>query len=78
MQASSVFQPANKTDARKQTGIDGHPVFLWVGRLDANKDPLTVIRAFLQFLNNQPAARLYMIYQEEKLLQEVRHLIDIG
>ena len=76
MQASSAFKPIDKSDARRQTGIIGQPVFLWVGRLDANKDPLTVVRAFLQFLKYQSEARLYLIYQEEKLLSEVNELIE--
>jgi glycosyltransferase involved in cell wall biosynthesis len=76
IQASSVFKLMNKSDARKQTNINGHPVFLWVGRLDANKDPLTIVRAFLKFLKDQPEAKLYLIYQGEVLLQQVKDLIS--
>jgi len=75
IQASSAFEATNKSEARKQTGITGYPVFLFVGRLDANKDPLTVVSAFCDFLKQQPHARLYLIYQEEHLLQEVIDLI---
>ncbi|HEY6505730.1 MAG TPA: glycosyltransferase family 4 protein [Chitinophagaceae bacterium] len=77
IQASSIFHPADKADARRQTNTNGDPVFLWVGRLDVNKDPLTVIKAFLNYLNNQPGAKLYLIYQGEELLQEVKDLIRI-
>jgi glycosyltransferase involved in cell wall biosynthesis len=52
------------------------PVFIWVGRLNANKDPLTVVKAFIRFLSVTPAARLYMIYQTEDLLREIKELID--
>src|SRR5689334_2848170 len=40
MEASSAFREMKREDARKITGVAGSPVFLWVGRLDANKDPL--------------------------------------
>ncbi len=76
IQASSVFYLQDKTFAKSTLQINGHPVFLWVGRLDANKDPLTVIKAFLQFTAFQPAAKLYMIYQTEELLKEIKNLIQ--
>ena len=68
MQASSVFQVTDKELAKNIIKADGYPVFLWVGRLNANKDPITVINAFLKFLKHQPEARLYMIYQSDDLL----------
>ncbi len=74
MQASSVFQVMDKKSARAVTGANGSPVLLWVGRLDANKDPLTVIRAFRQYCDLNPGATLYMIYQSEELLHEVSKL----
>ena len=76
IQASSVFLPQEKNAARSTLQIHGAPVFLWIGRLDANKDPLTVVKAFLQFSKFQVAARLYMIYQEEGLLKEIEALIQ--
>ena len=75
IQASSAFEITDKLNARKQTGITGNPVFLFVGRLDSNKDPLAVVGAFCEFLKQQPHARLYLIYQEGHLLQEVIDLI---
>lgn len=76
LDASSVFSPGDRQEARRKSGVEGSPVFLWVGRLDANKDPLTVVKAFLEFSSANAGARLYMIYQEEKLIREVRSLID--
>ncbi len=75
IQASSVFYPQDKISARSALQIDGSPIFLWVGRLDKNKDPLTVVKAFLQFVAFQPMAKLYVIYQTETLLNEVKDLI---
>jgi glycosyltransferase involved in cell wall biosynthesis len=56
--------------------VKGNPVFLWVGRLNANKDPLTVVKAFLRFQQIHTTAKLYMIYQTEDLLQEMKELMN--
>src|SRR5882724_1060537 len=75
MEASSVFAPMDRTDARARTGVEGSPVFLWVGRLDKNKDPVNVVKAFLKFVRQQPGARLYMIFHTAELIAEVKELI---
>ncbi|HUM64822.1 MAG TPA: glycosyltransferase family 4 protein [Chitinophagaceae bacterium] len=72
MQSSSVFIPTEL----HQAGDPEAPVFLWVGRLDANKDPITVLRAFTRFLTEKPSAKLVMIYQKDDLLDEVKDLIQ--
>ena len=74
MEASSVFSIMDKETALSRTGVTGSPVFLWVGRLDANKDPLTVIKAFALFIQEQPAAKLYIIYHTEELIDEINIL----
>lgn len=76
IQASSFFYPSCRLQARSLLGITGGPVYVWVGRLDANKDPFTVIKAFTRFLPFHPSARLYMIYQEQERLQEVIELVQ--
>ncbi len=75
MHGSSVFRPGNKADAKTMLSVTGSPVFLWVGRLNDNKDPLTVVKAFKKFSHDRPSARLYMIYHTEELLEEVKRLI---
>lgn len=76
IQASSFFQPGDRLVAKSQLSISGNPVFLWVGRLDSNKDPFTVIKAFIRFLQVEPLAKLYMIYQDDELLPQVKFLIE--
>ncbi len=76
IQASSVFYPADNYTSRSILSVSWSPVFLWVGRLDKNKDPLTVVKAFIEFLKFQPAATLYMIYHSEQLLIEASNLIN--
>lgn len=73
---SSVFKPGDKKEAKVLLSVSGSPVYLWVGRLDANKDPLTAVRAFKDFLVQQPSSVLYMIYHTEELEAELRMLIE--
>ena len=75
MQSSSFFQPGYRSKAGASSRDDSTPVFLWVGRLDANKDPVTVVKAFVNYLTIQPSAKLYMIYQTEELIEDIRRLI---
>lgn len=71
MEASSVFSIMEKQKARTRTDVTGDMSFLWVGRLDANKDPMTVVKAFGQFIKHQPLAKLYMIYHTDELYDEI-------
>jgi glycosyltransferase involved in cell wall biosynthesis len=74
-EVSSSFQPIDQKTAGKLTGISGSPVFLWVGRLNKNKDPLMAVRAFLKFTELNPSAKMYMIYQSKELLEEIKKLL---
>lgn len=75
MEVSSVFHPVSKTIARAITGVQSDEAFLWVGRLNANKDPLTVVQAFLNYALQRPRAYLYMIYHTTELLDEIQQVI---
>lgn len=75
MGTSSPFMPVPRNSARQRTRVLGQPVYLWVGALDPNKDPFTLIRAFTKFLANVPAAALYIIYQSGELEAPVRQLV---
>jgi glycosyltransferase involved in cell wall biosynthesis len=75
MELSSTFYPVDKQIARAKTGVDAEKVYLWAGRLDANKDPITAIKAFLKFAELSPHARLYMIYHTEELLPQIKQLL---
>ena len=72
MEASTTFRPVPREEARTVSRIDGKPAVLWVGRLTANKDPLTVVDGFEQSLRDLPAATLTMIYDGDDLLPLVR------
>jgi glycosyltransferase involved in cell wall biosynthesis len=74
MEASSVFTVMDKQAAKTHLGIHDELVYLWVGRLDANKDPLTVVKSFIHFADKNPGAVLYMIYHTDELLAELMAL----
>lgn len=74
--ASSPFYPMEKQIARSITKVSGDKIFLWIGRLDANKDPLVVAKAFVRFRQMNSEAKLYMIYQTFELLDELNAIVD--
>jgi glycosyltransferase involved in cell wall biosynthesis len=75
MEVSSVFHPVDRLLAVEKTGVSGQ-AYLWVGRLNENKDPLNVVNAFIDFAEQHPDARLYMLYHTEELLSELKLLLD--
>jgi glycosyltransferase involved in cell wall biosynthesis len=74
LEASTPFKQQDKQASRKHTGMVGETNFLWVGRLNANKDPIAVLTGFEQYLHINPGAKLYMIYQTEDLLNEIMQM----
>lgn len=76
MSVSSVFESVNRGVAQSNTGVTGSPNFLWVGNLNANKDPLTAIKAFLCFAKQEPNARLYIIHQTNDLLPQILQVLN--
>lgn len=75
-EGSSLFYPIHRKVAREKTGIHGSLIYLWVGRLNANKDPLTMVRAFIAFLGRGNQASLYMIFHTEELLDNIKALLE--
>ena len=76
MEVSSIFYPIDKTEAKLKTRASGNLIFLWVGRLNANKDPLNVVSAFLRYAEINPDVHLYMIYHTEELLEDIRAILN--
>lgn len=72
LEASTSMKPVARAAARKEAAIDGDPAVLWVGRLNANKDPMVVLDGFEQSLSRVPSLKLSMIYSEGDLLGAVR------
>lgn len=76
MEGSSNFTFLNRNEVRSKTGLNGKPILLWVGRLNENKDPITILTGFAKLLNDFPEARLYMIFSEDQLQHQVSSLIE--
>jgi glycosyltransferase involved in cell wall biosynthesis len=72
VESSTTIEPMPLGDARAVTGIQGEPVILWVGRLNANKDPLTVLNGLERAFHNLSDARCWMAYGEAPLEAAVR------
>lgn len=65
-----------KNEARLKLCLQGDPVFLWIARLDENKDPLTILNGLEAFFKIYSKASLYMIYSDATLLAAVQEKIS--
>ncbi|MBN8675681.1 MAG: glycosyltransferase family 4 protein [Chitinophagales bacterium] len=74
--ATTRFSKKNKLFCREKLGMGDDIIFLWAGRLNANKDPLTVLAAFEKYIRSDQGAKLYMIYQEDDMLEMTREKIN--
>jgi glycosyltransferase involved in cell wall biosynthesis len=72
IESGRPLRPLPQAQARAASGIYGDPALLWVGHLDTNKDPLTVLAGFERALPQLPNARLTMVYVGEMLLPAVQ------
>jgi glycosyltransferase involved in cell wall biosynthesis len=75
LEASTRLKPIARAAARLASGVDGSPAVLWVGRLNANKDPLTVIDGFERASAALPGAMLTMVFGSDELLTSVRRRV---
>jgi glycosyltransferase involved in cell wall biosynthesis len=76
MPASTSFVPVPREVARAKTSITGTPALLWVGRLNANKDPLTVLSGFERCLPSLRDGTLTMIFGKDEMLAAVRARVE--
>jgi len=77
MPSSTSFVPVPRDRARASSGMSGSPAILWVGRLNANKDPLTVLNGLERCLAaTLPDATLTMVFTESTFLSAVRARVD--
>jgi glycosyltransferase involved in cell wall biosynthesis len=75
LEGATDLERGDKLMSKATLGLQGKPLYLWVGRLEANKDPVTVVRGFAAFHLIYPEAALYMIYQTAELLEPLQDLI---
>jgi len=69
VEGSRRLRALPRDEARRIAGVAGSPALLWVGRLDRNKDPLTVLEGFEAAA--LPGSSLTMIHASDELLSEV-------
>jgi glycosyltransferase involved in cell wall biosynthesis len=74
-ESTSRFVPGDRRRARAATGVEGEPAVLWVGHLDNNKDPLTVLSGISAAVRALPGLRLYCCFGEAPLLRAVQDRI---
>jgi glycosyltransferase involved in cell wall biosynthesis len=69
------FSPGDREAARRLTGVHGDPAVLWVGHLDANKDPLTVLDGVAQAARELPRLQLWCCFGSAPLMNRVKRRI---
>jgi glycosyltransferase involved in cell wall biosynthesis len=74
-ESTSRFAPGDRQQARTITGVAGDPALLWVGHLDANKDPLTVLDGISAAARALPRLQLYCCFGQAPLLRAVQDRI---
>jgi glycosyltransferase involved in cell wall biosynthesis len=74
-ESTSRFAPGDRQQARAASGIAGEPAVLWVGHLDGNKDPLTVLAGISAATRSLPQLQLYCCYANAPLLRAVQERI---
>ena len=75
-ESTSAFTPGDRAAARAATGLHGDPGVLWVGHLDRNKDPLTVLDGVSAALDKLPGLQMWCCYGSAPLLPEFRARLE--
>lgn len=73
---STRFMPGDQAQARAATGLHGDPCVLWVGHLNANKDPLTILRGLRDCAAQLPDLHLWCCFGTAPLMDDVRREIS--
>lgn len=75
LEASTHFIKKEKELCKSTLSFKGNQNFLWVARLNSGKDPLTILKAFDKYICIHHSAKLYMIYQTDELLPEIKKIL---
>lgn len=75
-EAGCDLEPLPQLEARERSGLLGRPAVLWIGRLNAIKDPLTVLEGFRQVAGKLPDAHLTFVYSSDELFGELRSRVE--
>lgn len=72
MESSTSLRATSRSRSRAELHMHGNPSLLWVGRLNENKDPLTVLRGVSAFIADHPQTTMTMAFQGGELDRAVR------
>lgn len=75
-EGTSRFSPGDVNAARSAMGLYGDPCLVWLGNLDRNKDPLTVLDALSGARGALPDPHLWCCFRAAPLLDQVRRRIE--
>jgi glycosyltransferase involved in cell wall biosynthesis len=75
-ESTSRFTPGDQAQARRVTGLHGDPGLLWVGHLNENKDPFTVLNGVSEAARQLPGVQLWCCFGVAPLLSDVQARID--
>ncbi|HVU83130.1 MAG TPA: glycosyltransferase family 4 protein [Rhodanobacteraceae bacterium] len=71
-ESSSRFTVGDRDRARAESGLDGDPCVVWVGRLTRGKDPMTVLEGVALAAARLPNLQLWCAFGAAPMLAEVR------
>ena len=74
-ESTSSFTPGDKADARRAAQVGGEPMVLWVGHLNENKDPLTVLDGVSQAARILPNLQMWCCFGTAPLMGRIRSRI---
>ena len=75
-ESSTGFVMGSNAIARAETGLHGNPCVLWVGHLNAGKDPLVVLDGIAKAMPSLPGLQLWCAFGNAPLLAEVQTRIE--
>lgn len=75
-ESSSRFSPGEQSQARARTQLGGDPCLLWVGHLNSNKDPLTVLSGVSLAVRELPNLQLWCCFGSAPLRAEITHKVE--
>ncbi len=75
-ESTSRFTPGSREVARRALGLSGDPLLLWVGHLNENKDPLTVLAGVSEAARELPDLELWCCFGTAPLLRHVQRRVQ--
>lgn len=75
-ESTSRFTPGSQEAARHALRLSGDPLLLWVGHLDENKDPLTVLAGVSEAARELPGLELWCCFGTAPLLRRVQRRVE--